>query len=62
LRIERFAEFHNIETALTQGWAYGWGWICFACRNLQLNKANNLLCHVLLLKARLTQLGKTAVE
>jgi hypothetical protein len=45
LRIEGFAEFHDIQTALTQCRANRGGRICFTSRHLQLDKANDFLCH-----------------
>jgi hypothetical protein len=45
LRVERFAEFHDVQTALTQRWADRWGWVCFTSWHLQLDKTNDFLCH-----------------
>ena len=41
LRIECLAELHDVETALTQGWADRRGWIGFTSRHLQLDKTDD---------------------
>src|SRR5690606_10378598 len=45
LRVKRFAEFHDIETALTQCRADWRRWICLTSWHLQLDKANDFLGH-----------------
>src|SRR3989338_2685300 len=49
LRIERLAEFHDIQAALTQCRADRRAWICLASRHLQLDIADYFLCHYTLL-------------
>jgi hypothetical protein len=46
LRVERFAEFHDVQTALTQRWTDWRGWVCLTSWHLQLDKANDFLCHL----------------
>src|ERR1035437_5668243 len=46
LRVERLAEFHNIQTALTQCGTYRRTWICLTSRHLQLDITDDFLCHV----------------
>jgi hypothetical protein len=50
LGIECLTEFHDIQTALTQGRADWRGRIGLTGRDLQLDVADNLLGHFLLLK------------
>src|SRR3954464_5777575 len=45
LGVERLAEFHDVQAALTQCWADRWGWVCFTSWHLQLDKTNDFLCH-----------------
>src|SRR5882762_5616051 len=45
LGVEGLAELHDVETALAQCRADRWARIGFACRNLQLDEADDFLCH-----------------
>ena len=46
LGVKRLAEFHDVQAALTESRA-DWGrGIGFACRNLQLDKADDFLSHL----------------
>ena len=47
LSVKRLAEFHDVQAALTEGRSDGRSRIGFTSRNLQLDKADNLLCHFL---------------
>src|SRR4030067_2704081 len=49
LRVERLAELHDVQSALTQRRTDRWTWICLACRHLQLDIADDFFCHVTLL-------------
>jgi len=46
LRVERLAEFHDVQTALTQRRANRRRRVRLAGRDLQLDEADNLLCHI----------------
>ena len=45
LGVKGLAEFHDVQTALAESRTNGGRGIGFACRNLQLNKADDFLCH-----------------
>ena len=46
LRVERLAELHDVQAALTESRA-DWGrGVSLAGRNLQLNEADDFLCHL----------------
>src|SRR5690606_3200223 len=49
LSIERFTEFHDVQTFLTQSRTYRWRRVCFTSCNLQLDVAFYFLSHVMLL-------------
>src|SRR5690606_41414123 len=46
LSIERFTEFHDVQTFLTQSRTYRWRRVCFTSCNLQLDVAFYLLSHI----------------
>ena len=43
--VERLAEFHDVHTSLTEGGTDGWGWVCFACSDLQLESFDDFFSH-----------------
>ena len=49
LGVERLAELHDVQAALTQCRADGWGWIGLASWHLQLDKADDFFRHTFLL-------------
>src|SRR5262249_12366477 len=52
LRVERLAELHDVETALTERGADRRRGICGPRRHLQFEIAGNFLCHISLLAAQ----------
>ncbi|EBA18432.1 hypothetical protein RSK20926_11954 [Roseobacter sp. SK209-2-6] len=52
LGVERLAEFHDVDAALTQSRAHWRGGVCLTCRNLQLHRTNKLLSHLVVLSTR----------
>jgi hypothetical protein len=49
LGVKRLAEFHDVQTTLTQSGANWWRWIGFTSWHLQLNEADDFLRHAFLL-------------
>ncbi len=49
LGVERLAEFHDVETALTKRWTDRWRRVRRTGRHLKLQVSGHFLCHTLLL-------------
>src|SRR5690606_24274371 len=43
--VERFTEFHDVHTLLTQSWTNWWTWVRHTCCNLQLDVGLYFLSH-----------------